>query len=648
MSLSAQRIRVQGNVKDDKGRALAGVTIRDSGEKIIIGATDDDGKYSILVDRDDVLLFESIGCEDKREKVRGRQIINVVMVTQAIQIKEVEIVSQQLKKILPEPTDIEVKGNYFHLRTRFKIPNSLFESNTRLVIQPFIYNITAKKRMNLRPFVYDGSKYSITQERMYTFNPEKDPLNNFVSVQESRGSSDLMPYHDSIYVENPKHDFRADVVMGLENYRKVFYRDSFVIARGTVNPLRFFEYSLNTLDITDPQYIPQPALQLMDDRGEVELNFAIGQSKIDLKDPKNASEITNLRSRLKEIEVDPDMTLQGFDIKGIASPEGIYNNNLQLAKRRMQSAVAEILSNLDSKTREFMKIKTDAIVDSWEVCAKLMEQDSLLKEASEIRAIVSKFPNSIDHQSNRIRNLSFYKTVLPNYLSKMRRVEYQFEYSVFRILKDNEIVDLYKVDPKKLTRYEYYRMFEMNQDTAVQRRLYEQSLELFPRFLLAANRLAVLDINQDRSTPELLEPYVAASAPKELLVNQAIICLENNLYSKADSIMQLIPNTAEVEHIRTIISVLNGDYESGASYIMSQGGLNEVLLLLAKKQNELAWEKAKLLSSDIAVHEYVKAVAANRLDKVMEAILHIENAFALDPYLQEVAKVDGDVLDLLQ
>lgn len=647
-TLFAQKIRVQGSVKDDKGRALAGATIRESGGKHIIGATDDDGLFSILVDSDEVLLFESIGCEDKREKVRGRQQLNIVLVTQAIQIREVEIVVQQLKKVIPEPTDIEVKGNYFHLKTRFKVPNSLFESDTRLVIQPYIYNVTTRTRMMLRPFVYDGSNYSITQGRMYTFHPEQDPLQKYVAVQEDRSNGEPIPYHDSIYVANPRHDFRADVVMGLENYRKVFYRDSFVIARGTVNPFRLFQYNLNTMELTDPQYIPQPALQLMSDKGEVRLNFKVGDAHIDLTDEQNAVEVTTLRTRLKEIEVDPDMTIQGFNILGVASPEGGYQSNVQLAKRRMQSAMDEILAHLDASTRQFMKINTEAIVDSWEVCASLMEKDSLFKEAAEIRAIVAKNPTSFDHQFARIRGLSFYRTLMPKYLSMMRRVEYEFDYSVFRVLKDPEIKELYQRDPKKLTRYEYYRMFEMNRDTAVLRTLYEQSLVLYPRFLLAANRLAVLNIKQNRPDPELLAPYVAYDAPKELMVNQVVTCLEYNYYTKADSIMQLMPNSSDLDDIRTIVAVLNGDYQRGTAYLTAQGGVNEVLLLLALKQNAQAWEKAKLLSSDVAVHEYVKAAAANRLDKVMEAIMHIENAFALDPHLREIAKVDGDVIDLLE
>jgi len=56
--------------------------------------------------------------------------------------------------------------------------------------------------------------------------------------------------------------------------------------------------------------------------------------------------------------------------------------------------------------------------------------------------------------------------------------------------------------------------------------------------------------------------------------------------------------------------------------------------------------KAQLLG-DTAVEEYLKAVAANRLDMILPAIQHIERALELDPSLRDIAKIDGDTLDLL-
>ena len=81
--------------------------------------------------------------------------------------------------------------------------------------------------------------------------------------------------------------------------------------------------------------------------------------------------------------------------------------------------------------------------------------------------------------------------------------------------------------------------------------------------------------------------------------------------------------------------------------VSAESPINEVVMLLAVKANDQAWRKAQHLGGT-ASEEYLKAVAANRVDEYTAAINHIENAFRLDPQLREVAKVDGDLVDLLE
>ena len=75
--------------------------------------------------------------------------------------------------------------------------------------------------------------------------------------------------------------------------------------------------------------------------------------------------------------------------------------------------------------------------------------------------------------------------------------------------------------------------------------------------------------------------------------------------------------------------------------------INEVLLLLALKDNEQAWESAKKLG-DSAIEQYIKATAANRVDEYSIALVYLENALHLNPSLRDVARVDGDMTELLE
>lgn len=647
LAMYAQKSRIQGKILDEQKRPLAGALVVDKETNEVLGASDDDGNYSVLVSKNQLLVFESIGCADKEVNVKGRQVINVTLEAEAVKLPDVEIVSKVTTKVIPEPTEIEIKGNYFHMRTRVRVPEEMAKSNTRMIFQPYIADVTAKKKTPLRPLVLDGREYTITQKRMYEYDINRDPLTPYLFDHSKEEDVSLLPYHDSIYVTDQHHDFRGEVLISMENYTRAFYRDSFVIAKGTVNPLRFFQYDLPSTVLDESALIPKPALQLRADKGEVELVFMPNKASIDFSIPKNVEEVNRLKARLDAIEQDPNSNLQSFEVSGIASPDGFLASNEKLAKQRMSAAASSILEQLSSDTRQFLKIKSDASVATWKDVIDLMEKDSL-PEAEELRKIVETYPKDIDRQGREIKRLKFYKELVSEvYLPKLRRVSYQFEYSVFRSLNNDEILSLYNSDPGQLTRYEFYRMFEMTQDTAKLRVLYNQSLNLFPKFLLAANRLAVLNLSQNCANDSILEPFINKKAPQAVIMNQILTLLQKRLYTRANELIEMVPLTPESEELHGIVGIFNGNFEIAYESIAAKGGLNEVLLLLAMKKNEEAFQKAEKLPSGIAINEYVKAVAANRLDKVGNAIMYLENAIMLDPHLREVASIDGDVNDLL-
>lgn len=101
------------------------------------------------------------------------------------------------------------------------------------------------------------------------------------------------------------------------------------------------------------------------------------------------------------------------------------------------------------------------------------------------------------------------------------------------------------------------------------------------------------------------------------------------------------------EELYAYTQAFAGNYDAAFNTIAQSGAMNEVIMLLAMKRNKEAWEKAKKLNSGTAKEYYVKAIAANRLDMLGDALMYIETALKMDPSLLETAKIDGDVIDLL-
>ena len=563
VDIIAQNLRVAGVVRGNNEERLAGVTIINKETEKVVGLTDEDGKYSVVVPVNGILNFACLGYDGQDIKVKGRQIIDVVLVSTAVKIQEVSVVAKIKNKVIFEPSEIEVVGNYFHLRTRFKVPAEMFSSNTRLIVQPTLYNITRKKGVLLKPVVTDGREYTLTQERMYEFDLKNDPLEPYIRKSEMTKNGELVAYHDSAYIENLKEDFRADIRLSLENYNRILFTDSFQIAQGLVNPLRFFEYKLTAKDITDERYFPKPELQLRNDRGEVELSFLPGKADINDRDPKNASELAKLRERLSSIETNPDAKLQTFSILGVSSPEGPHDKNLVLAKKRMDLAADRILSHLNKETLDFLKIQTDSKVETWQTAIEMMRQDSLFGQAQDLQNIVNKYPDSPDKQWRAIIRLPYYRSVIvPHYLPLMRRVEYNFDYSIYRFLTDAEIKELYLKDYKQLSRHEFWRMFEIAESDEEKETIYKQALEVYPKFMLAANNLSALYINQGRPDDSILESFISKDAPEEVLTNQVVALLSNWKYEKADSVVSLIPDGVSSEYLKSVTRALNGNFRT--------------------------------------------------------------------------------------
>ena len=641
--VSAQRIRIQGHITNTHGKSVPDVNPI-TNERIEI--SDEDGRYVVKAEKSGSLKYTCIGYEDQTVELKGRQVVNVVLKDAVFELDEVTVTSKIKDKVVPEPTDIEIKGNYFHLKTRIPVPKELFSTNRRLVIQPSLYDINDQKRLLMRPMVFDGDAFQITQKRMYHGNEKNDPLHEYITVKSTPyRQSDVLVYHDSIYIQELKHDYRADVHLAMENYRFVVYRDSFSIARGTVNPLRFLDYQFSASHITDRRYLPRPVMQLRDTQGEVNLTFVINQADLDDRNPQNQRELNRLNDELAAIEQNPDASLHSFHITGVASPDGSYAANLRLAKMRTDKALERILARLTPESRSSLKVQSDAEVASWDTVVALLRKDSLYTRADEIEELMHQYKSYRLNQA--LKGKPYYQELATRYLPSLRKVRYTYEYSIFRTLTDAEIHQLYQQRPQELTRYEYYRMIATAATLAEKERLCREAMALHHHFSYAANELAYCMIEQGTPDSRILQPFVSATAPAELLSNQIIALLDEGKYASADSLLSFLPETEHFTQLRAITGALAGYHTETFDAVAATSPLNKVVMLLAMKRNEEAWQQLQTLPVQTAREYYVKAIAANRLDYINEALICINKALELEPSLIETARLDGDVIDLL-
>lgn len=652
-SIHARTVNVHGKVTlNGTNEPLYGITIYNGTTEKLLGITNEEGRYAVTLDSSDDLLFSSMNTKELREPLNGRLQVNVELMPEANELEEIVVTAEGGNSSLEtEPTDINVQGNTLLLKTSVKIPKKIFSSEKRMIVQPALYNVTRRHLQYMTPVVYDGKRYAITQDRMLDHDMTKDPLHPYQQIKTTgRNAENRIILNDSAHVENPDEDFMFIVISSLENYNRILYADTFELARGTVNPLRFLSYTANPSAMNEDKFKPLPEVELRDSKGEMHLTFPVGKSKLDMSLGNNAAEMQAMLSEFSAIENDPDMTLKSFSISGYSSPEGRYESNLRLARARVNSAMTFVMESINPELSKNAEKETEAIVAPWDDIVTLLQNDGYSEEADALQDVIDRYKN-VDSRSVAVTRLKFYRSlIVQQYLPQLRRVNYTISYSRYRPLTDEEIATIYAKTPAKLSKYQYYRLYT-SLEGAEREAVIRQALASHPDFVVAATDLANIMLSRDENPSDVLEPFCADKRnwdklPQATLYNMGLCCLRTKNYTRADSLLSKLPDTPEFHTAKIYSKALNGKYQQVMTEICEDSPINEVVLLLALKDNAQAWKRAQKLG-DSANEEYVKAIAANRVDEYLQAVTHLQNALRQDPTLIEVAKIDGDIVGIL-
>ena len=656
-AMAQHEIRIQGVVRDlSTSEPIGGVSVIYNGDQVAF--TDIDGNYSAFVPNNAELLFYKPEYNDYEVKVDNRQIININMTIKLVELGESIVVGKMSKKtIVVDQTELEVIGNYFHLKTKFRVPKQIFTTDKRFIVQPSLVNVTKEEVDWFRPVVMDGELYKINRQRVLGFEEDEDVLKPYIVENNLDETQHIYQYHDSLFIsrEHFNEDFRAECYLAVNaNYEDVKrdFLDTVIIARGTQNPLRFLDYHIDPLELNDTSLIPKPEMKLVADKGVSRIGFVIGKAQIDKSNPNNEIEMNAIKEKILGIVENRFSNLNGISVIGYASPDGTYRKNALLAQDRTDVVLKEIVSVLPEEIRKHLKLSSMSIVEPWSRVAELMEQDSL-EAAATVKEIIEKNGNDYVNTQNALRRFPGYKDVIAKeYLPRLRRVEYEINSTEFRNLTVPEIWDRYNRGEEDISRYEYWKLIESCETPERQIEMEREALKKFKNFTLIANREAVRLHNIDSVNLDVLAPSVRLHAPVEVNFNQTLMALKAGDIQLADSLMRFMPTSSKTSYLKAIVNTLNGDYDAAYPFIASMGGLNEVLILLCQGRNKDADAKMTVLLEDQENWKnaniwYVKAICANRLEDLNWAIEALNQAITLNPKLIEIARLDSDVMDVL-
>ena len=485
-----------------------------------IALSDPSGYYEVpSVPANGSLLFYLNPFEPVFIQVKGKKKINIkIEATQMLD--EAELVAEGGKELREEETvafgkNIDIKKIYDFDKERMGEIEKLGKTNARLVAQMFIVNADfSDTLMYYPPMIYDGEQFHRTQLHW-------SPDTLYRSAGNLEEVKDTLLFTGVFENNDEKNIYFAKAHIWIEDFIKTYYSDTIdVMNTGRLKrPFEFLEYSFDECHLDRQKYKKEPRREQVDDAKNLSLKFQVNSAELDMSDAQTAADITGLKKILKEICDEPTSTLKELHVNGYSSPDGTYAKNLELSKRRTQTVKSELHSVLTRGAIERLYQTGDGHVAEWSELANILERDSLISEAEDVRRIIEKYPN-IDQQGVQLKNqLPYYKSKISPRLDSLRTVKCVYSFEMLRYLEPHEILAKFNEDEeyrsgiKPMTLNEYWHLFDLVKDEKQLEDLYKRALAASIKaekkpWPLPANLLAVSYLRQERVDTMLLKPFL--------------------------------------------------------------------------------------------------------------------------------------------
>lgn len=488
-------------------------------DKQYAALSDPSGSYEVSsVPANGSLLFYLDPYEPVFVQIKGKKKINVkIEATQMLD--EAELVAEGGKALREEETvvfgkTINIKKVYDFDMERLGEIEKLGKTNARLVAQMFVVNADFTDTvMYYPPLIYDGEQFHKTQ-RHWSLDTLYHSAGDIETVKDTLLFTGVYENNDE------KNIYFAKAHIWIEDYIKTYYSDTIdVMNTGRLQrPFEFLEYAFDECHLDRERYKKNPRREQVDDEKDLSLKFKVNSAELDMSDEKTAADITGLKKVLKEICDEPAATLKELHVNGYSSPDGTYAKNIELSKRRTQTVKSELHSVLTRSVIERLYQTGDGHVAGWSDLADILEKDSLVTEAADVREIVEKYPN-IDNQGAQMRKLPYYSKIISPRLDSLRTVKCLYSFEMLRFLEPHEILKKYNEDEdyrlgrKPMSLNEYWNLFELVKDEKELEDLYKRALAASLKiekkpWPLPANLLAVSYLRQEKVDTMLLKPFL--------------------------------------------------------------------------------------------------------------------------------------------
>ncbi|MDE6644274.1 MAG: DUF3868 domain-containing protein [Muribaculaceae bacterium] len=236
-----------------------------------------------------------------------------------------------------------------------------------------------------------------------------------------------------------------------------------------------------------PHYKPQfnyiqPVADSVKERhieGRAYVDFPVNLITIYPNYRNNAYELSKIIATIDSVKNDSDITIRAISIKGFASPEGPYNNNIRLAKGRTE-ALKTYINNLYKFDQSL--ISTSYEPEDWEGLIQYVKGSNLTNREA-ILAIAENNKIEPDARNTRIQREfpEQYAFLLATVYPGLRHSDYRIDYNIRSYSTIEEILAVLNTAPQKLSLSEFYRaVATMEPGSDEYNEVFETAVRMYP------------------------------------------------------------------------------------------------------------------------------------------------------------------------
>lgn len=246
-------------------------------------------------------------------------------------------------------------------------------------------------------------------------------------------------------------------------------------------------------------------------QGQAFVDFVVNRTELKPDYRGNRAEIDKIIKSIDVVAQDPDAIITRITIKGFASPEGSYSNNVRLAMGRTQTLKEYVSNDLRARYAHFDPdvMFADYEPEDWDGLRRWLENNDIAHR-DEILAIANDLTLEPDPRNSKIQHLypEEYAYILAEVYPALRHSDYTIRYSIKTDIDVDHLKEMMETTPERLRPVDYYLIANTYaQGSPEYERVMLKAAAQYPGDTEAAINAANIYLSHDNL--EAAEPFVA-------------------------------------------------------------------------------------------------------------------------------------------